>query len=279
MASTVFTYAPTTGTGAAQVSISAATMNDVHADRNATITLTGGGGTASVTLKQRYRPWFSGGNRVSFPASGGTSTFTAHTEYPISFSGVPSWIAFTSGSTDYSDGSQIPSGVANNGVFTITVGPNTGTARTNGITTMRHYVNGTVQNWNLNDRFYISQSAATASPTEEYGTIEFSNITQGNRITIVVSAMSQVTETDRITYLADGTDEDEIDWAYDIQALSGENITFALYVESCQSGPLTVHIDYNNYAEGTVSAMYAGDTLSLTTPYVPGAEVNFKVEE
>lgn len=278
MASTLFTYSPTTGSGNTNVSVGPNSNNTGTTDRVSTITFSGNGGSKSVTVTQYHKPFFTVFSSTNVPASGKTIYFSVTTEYDFFFGDIPSWITVKKGQTTYSNNERISKGAATGAMFALDVAENTGLTRSVSNTFKMGWYIGLTEQSDY-QYFSINQAAASAATTEEYATVEFYNITQGNQITVVVSATSQVTETDRITYLADGTDDESTAWAWDCKALPGENITFSLYVDSCQSGPLTVHIDYDNYAEGTVNVLYEGDTLSLTTPYVPGAEVVFKVEE
>ena len=55
MASTYFYYSPTTGTGNAQVTLSAASTNNTTTDKSASITITNGVSSATVNVIQYYK--------------------------------------------------------------------------------------------------------------------------------------------------------------------------------------------------------------------------------
>lgn len=140
MASTIFTYEPTSGTGTTIVSVSASEMNADQTDKTATISLTNGVNTASVNLVQKYRPWYSWTAGTTIPATGGSLYFVVHTEYDIVFRSVPDWITIMLGDTVYAEGDLISSAVANNQTFIISAEENTGETRSVSTTfNMGHY--------------------------------------------------------------------------------------------------------------------------------------------
>lgn len=124
----------------------------------------------------------------------------------------------------------------------------------------------------------VSQEAVAAVTVEEEAEVSF-DISLDNEVTVVVSAITQITGSDRLTYTNDGSEQESTVWTYDARMQPGGNIEFDLYVENYLRGPLTVHIDYNEGAEGNVGVLSEGDTLSFITTYVPGAKVVFTVEE
>ena len=96
MASTNFTYSPTTGVGNTNVSVCAVTTNQSQtgADNSATLTFSNGQNSKNVSIIQRYKPILNQGP-TSVPASGGTlygSGFDIKTEYDVVFANIPSWV-------------------------------------------------------------------------------------------------------------------------------------------------------------------------------------------
>lgn len=144
MASTHFYYNPTTGTGNAQVTISAATQNATTADKSATITLTNGVNSVTVNVLQKYKPYKMQGP-TGIPATGGTITLTARSEYDIVFRSVPTWLTIWSGGTQVQEGQRV-SLPTQTGVFTLSAGTNTGAERSAGYygMNMSHYIGDTL---------------------------------------------------------------------------------------------------------------------------------------
>lgn len=144
MASTHFYYNPTTGTGNAVVSVSADTQNATTADKSATITLTNGVNSVTVNVLQKYKPYkMQGPARI--PATGGTITLTARSEYDIVFRSVPTWLTIWSGGTQFQEAQRI-SLPTQTGVFTLSAGTNTGAERSAGYygMNMSHYIGDTL---------------------------------------------------------------------------------------------------------------------------------------
>lgn len=141
MASTHFWYAPTTGTGSTQVSVSADTTNSDGSDRLATIAITNGAVSKNVTVRQKYRPVMQQQGSTTFPATGGTIYFTVSTEYDIVFRSVPEWITIKSGNTEYAQGQRISSGAAN-GTFSLVAdaNPDTQQREVHNTFNMAHYI-------------------------------------------------------------------------------------------------------------------------------------------
>ena len=144
MASTHFYYNPTTGTGNAVVSVSADTQNATTADKSATITLTNGVNSVTVNVLQKYKPYkMQGPTRI--PATGGTITLTARSEYDIVFRSVPTWLTIWSGGTQVQEAQRL-SRPTQTGVFTLSAGTNTGAERSAGYygMNMSHYIGDTL---------------------------------------------------------------------------------------------------------------------------------------
>lgn len=144
MASTHFYYNPTTGTGNAVVSVSADTQNATTADKSATITLTNGVNSVTVNVLQKYKPYKMQGP-TGIPATGGTITLTARSEYDIVFRSVPTWLTIWSGGTQVQEAQRI-SLPTQTGVFTLSAGTNTGAERSAGYygMNMSHYIGDTL---------------------------------------------------------------------------------------------------------------------------------------
>lgn len=144
MASTNFTYSPTTGNGNTNVSVCAVTQNTSGADYSATLTFSNGQNSKNVSIVQRYKPFINVGP-TSIPASGGSQNITAHTEYDVVFRSVPTWItAITINNVTYQPGERIPAGDADGQKVYFHAEPNTGsTSRNTGYSnmTMGWYMN------------------------------------------------------------------------------------------------------------------------------------------
>lgn len=124
MASTLFTYSPTTGSGNTNVSVTPIGNNTGTLDRVSVITFSGGGGTKSVTLTQHYRPYFNlSGYR--FPSSGGTETLTVYSKNDYFFHGKPSWITLKRNGQTVQEDTRITAGEGV--VYTITADENDST--------------------------------------------------------------------------------------------------------------------------------------------------------
>ena len=131
MASTNFTYSPTTGNGNTYVDVQAQETNLDTVDKVATIAITNGVSSVNVSLRQKFRPYLTQGP-TSIPASGGSIQVYVYSEYDIVFRSVPLWITITSGNTTYAEGQRISASNFTNlpAVFTLTADPNTGDTRT-----------------------------------------------------------------------------------------------------------------------------------------------------
>lgn len=188
MASTNFNYSPTTGTGNAQISVSAITINNGDDDKRATITVSNGVNQASVTLIQRYCPYFrmNGSDMPVIPSTGGSVTFVVHTEYDIVFRSVPDWITVYSGSTEMQEGQRIPASSASGVTFTITADPNTGEERyTSATFNMGHYIGNTLQQ--RVQYFNITQEADTSISVVPNEVVFDYNQTSGGTFQVVTA--------------------------------------------------------------------------------------------
>ena len=145
MASTYFYYSPTTGTGNAQVTLSAASTNNTTTDKSASITITNGVSSATVNVIQYYKPYVMQGP-TSIPATGGTITLTAQSHYDIVFRSVPLWLTVWSGNTQIQEGARVSLTPNTYGIFTLSAGTNDGAQRTSQYAgmNMSHYIGDTL---------------------------------------------------------------------------------------------------------------------------------------
>lgn len=157
MASIYFTYAPTAGTGSAQISVSADTQNATTADTISHIGFSAGTNYAGVTLRQKYQPKMNQFGSSTFPDTGGTIYFTVNTEYDIVFRSVPDWITITKNGVTYTEGQRISSGSAS-GTYALVAAPNSGEQRTVNYMNMGHYIGNTLQN--QYSYFYFTQKTS-----------------------------------------------------------------------------------------------------------------------
>ena len=158
MASTNFTYQPTTGRGNGTITVTAKSNNADGADRITTLTISNGAVSKNVTIKQKYRPYFTLNGSSVIPATGGSVSYVVHTEYDIVFTNVPDWITISQNGTAISPGQRLTPGEADNKTFTFTAAANTGEARSGNSMTMRHYISGSLSNYV--SYFSFSQEAA-----------------------------------------------------------------------------------------------------------------------
>lgn len=158
MASTNFTYQPTTGRGNGTIKVTAKSNNENGADRITTLTITNGAVSKNVTIKQKYRPYFILNGSSVIPATGGSVSYVVHTEYDIVFTNVPDWITISQNGTSISPGQRLTPGEADNKTFTFTAAANTGDARSGNSMTMRHYISDSLSNYV--SYFSFSQEAA-----------------------------------------------------------------------------------------------------------------------
>ena len=148
MASTLFNINPTTGRGNTTVNVSVNEVNSGTQDKVATVTVSNGANSDTVTLRQKYCPYFVQFASTTFPASGGNIYFTIHSEYDVVFRSVPNWITISDGhGTTFTEGQRISSGTVDGQTFTLTADANTGAARTvTGTFNMGHYIGQYLQN-------------------------------------------------------------------------------------------------------------------------------------
>ena len=148
MASTLFSINPTTGRGNTTVNVSVNEVNSGTQDKVATVTVSNGANSDTVTLRQKYCPYFVQFASTTFPATGGNIYFTIHSEYDVVFRSVPNWITISDGhGTTFAEGQRISSGTVDGKTFTLTADANTGDARRiTGTFNMGHYIGQYLQN-------------------------------------------------------------------------------------------------------------------------------------
>ena len=191
MASTNFTYTPTTGPlNNTQVTASTRTNNTSTATKSALITLSNGEKTTQLRVRQLYRPYFTMTSNADFPATGGTATFVVHTEYDVVFFNIPSWIVLKRGSSVITSGTKVTKANADGATFTLTASENTGNTRSDNSMSMGHYINNVIQAYD--QKFSLSQEASNA-----YTPLTF-DITSGGSINFLrkrtnESSMADVT--------------------------------------------------------------------------------------
>lgn len=170
MASTFFTYQPTTGQGDATVTVRALYENTGHTDHHATLNVTNGAVNRQVHLRQKYRPYLTQIG-TTFPATGGSIYITVSTEYDIVFRNVPDWITIQKNGVIYTEYTRIASGSAN-GTFELVAAPNTGAARTVQSMHMAHYIGSAPKS-------YISFIEFTQEPSDRLLPLTFEILTGG----------------------------------------------------------------------------------------------------
>lgn len=157
MPSSYFTLSPWSGSGNATASVTATTVNTGTTDNIATITISNGAKTRTVSAKQLYKPYFvQGSNQV--PASGGTLTFVVHTEYDIAFIYSADWYSIKQNGNTIPTRTVIAPSNASGATFTIQVNENTATNARSASFPMVHYIRG---NMVVSGYLTINQEAAS----------------------------------------------------------------------------------------------------------------------
>lgn len=203
MANQYFTITPpTSGTGQGVAEVSATTTNySTEVRRGSLDFTTNWGRVAHVSVVQKYRPYITQGP-TTIPASGGSITFTAMTEYDVVFRSVPEWVTITSDGVTYAEGQRIPAATANGRVFTITAGENTGDERVVANTmNMGHYANNLLQRYVS----YISFTQEGVAPTRDiYLTPIYIEVASGDTAA-TVNIVATNTSLDHYTTSSAGT--------------------------------------------------------------------------
>ena len=199
MASTKFTYSPASGNGNTNVSVTTSTTNTGTTDNNATLTFTDGNTSKSVSVKQLYRP-YAVYPSDTIPASGGSLSFTPHTEYPVVFQNKPSWITIKRGDAEVSAGDVIPASTASGATFSFVAGINTGSTRQDVQNfVMAHLINDTVQSY-VKHIPIIQNGGATPTEMDVAVTVHFDGTVPRAGFTIQVTITSYSDYTDDYTF-------------------------------------------------------------------------------
>lgn len=146
MASTNFTYSPTTGSQTTTITVYPTDWNLTTANKIATATFTNGPESANVVFKQKYEPYRVSVGPTTIPDTGGSIYYTIHTEYDIVFRSVPVWLTITQGNNTFVEGQRIPAISADGKTFAFSAGVNTGqTEEVHSTFNMGHYIGDTLQ--------------------------------------------------------------------------------------------------------------------------------------
>lgn len=164
MASTNFTYTPTTGSQTTTISVYPVEFNNTEHNKIATATFTNGTASADVIFKQKYVPYIRSVGGTTIAQTGGTIYYSVGTEYDIVFRSVPDWITISQGNNTFVEGQRIPAISADGKTFAFTAGENTGETRTVGATfNMGHYIGNTLQQ--RVEYIYVKQDGVILTPS------------------------------------------------------------------------------------------------------------------
>lgn len=255
MASAHFSITPTTGIGNTSCQLLVDSTNTGTADRVATVTVTNGVNSDTVTVRQRFRPRMNQFASTTFPATGGTIYFTVSTEYDIVFRSVPDWITITKNGSTFTEGQRISSGAAN-GTFELTAAANSGEARSVSATmNMGHYIGNTLQQ-------YVSYFSFTQKASEKILPLTFQILTGGTLVFKHISASTNDVGNLTIQYKNNGgswititasTGGTSISVAAgDVVQLRGNNATYS-----------TQALSYTTFSGSTASFSINGNIMSL----------------
>lgn len=284
MASNNFTYSPASGNGTTNVSVSVQGSNSTHSDKNATLTFSNGTGSKSVTLKQKYIPYLNQQLAI-IPASGGSITLTAYTEYDIAFIDKPDWITITRGGTAVPENQRIAATTASGATFTITASENTGATRSVSTTfKMSHYIGDTLQTSNYQYIDVTQASGATPTPTSDDINIivGFDNYNPRNNWTIMVSITSYNSTFNSRTFTLNAlkpSDEDYITVA--LNQTGDTNLDVEVIVNT--NGSVPAGFTTNNFCsyDGDTEPDYSvtlGDTSIFHFIYNPGEDMTISIQ-
>lgn len=167
MASNYFTIYPTSGTGSANLDISASQLNNTTNDRVAVVSITNGSVTKTVTATQFGKPSITGLSfPISAPAGGSAYTFTVHTHYNVQFRNKPDWVKIDDGQGNYIEsGDTIDKSVANGKTYNLRIDPNDDNNDRSTSFGMYHYMYGNL----MTD--YVSMGISQPQGAEDYITI------------------------------------------------------------------------------------------------------------
>lgn len=274
MASTLFTYSPSTGNGNTNVNVTPSGANTTYADYVSTLTFDNGTDTKSVTLRQKYRPAVLQ-NSLTIPATGGSITITAATEYDIVFRSVPEWIAITLNGTAIAAGERISSGTASGAVFTLSAPANTGSSRSVGSTfNMGHYIDNDLQQ-NVS-YISVSQPGGAPAPANDINvTVKYAGTapTGSWQFTVTLISYNGATATTAFTLNRLNT-EDDADIPITLNPTGITNITAEVTVHKSSSLPIGTALADMTYEYGedteTDPALNMDDPSYFYTTYQAG---------
>ena len=265
MASTNFTYSPTTGSQTTTISVNTTDGNIGLTNKIATVTFTNGIESANVTLKQKYRPYITSVGATTIPQTGGTIYYAVHTEYDIVFRSVPDWLTITQNGTTYLEGQRISQAAADAKTFGFTAGVNTGQSRSVQNTfNMGHYIGDTLQQnvayiyvnqegavltpkITLSPLFFDVSSAATSCTvhmTVENCTFDYYTTSSAGYFTVVAAAAPDANNDIQLTFPANNTFSSRFGklsfYMYDT---SGNGYTATIDVTQAAAGGIVTSVD------------------------------------
>lgn len=278
MASQIFTYSPTTGTGNASVTVTASSINQGTSDRSATITITGGTDSVDVGVKQLHKPYVLQ-TATAIPSTGGSITITANSEYDVVFSGIPAWLSVASAFTPVQEGQRITLPANHQGVFTLSAATNNDTARSATTLEMLHYVGNTLMT-GYGEAIEVTQDRAPGPITTGIPchVALVGTIPNGNTV-VAVRIYGYGGTYDDINYTLSTIVSQDTDTFYiGLDPNYDTNIHVEVSVTR-NTGNFKVNLEYT-YGEDTLSdtAITLGDTSDFYTTYQPGETMDIEVE-
>lgn len=282
MASTKFTYSPTSGSGNTNVSVTPSTTNTGTTDNNATLTFTDGNTSKSVSVKQLYRP-YAVYPSSTIPASGGSLSFTPHTEYPVVFQNKPSWITIKRGNTVVNADTEIAASTASGATFSFIAEANTGSDRQGSNFQMAHKLGGVVQSSVV--AIPISQSGGTSTEFDMDTTVHFNGSTPRSPFSVSVTITSYSGYSDSYTFNINAiyTEEEEnIHLKLNPTTPMNTNLTVEAIVTQSNGTPISGTVANITYTYGndvdTDPAVVLGDTSTFYTVYDGTTTLDIGVE-
>lgn len=274
MASTNFTYTPTTGSQTTSISVYPTEFNNTRQNKVATATFTNGTASTDVVFKQKYVPYRVSVGATTIPQTGGTIYYSIHTEYDIVFRSVPEWLTITQGNNTFVEGQRIPAISADGKTFGFSAGVNTGqTEEVHSTFNMGHYIGNTLQQrveyfdvvWagavltpkiSLSPLFFDVSSAATSCTvhmTVENCTFDYYTTSSAGYFTIVAAAAPDANNDIQLTFPANNTFSSRFGklsfYMYDT---SGNGYTATIDVTQAAAGGIVTDVnavlfEYNEY--------------------------------
>lgn len=274
MASSYFTINPVSGISDGILSVSASTINTGQTDLTATITISDGQTSQTVSATQLYKPYFTKSTN-SVPASGGTINLVAHTEYAIAFRGIPSFATVKLNGNIIAEGQQINASTASGATFNIEVSENTGASRSV-FNTFRfvHYLNG---NEVISGYINFTQDAGTVPTYTVDYEFTFHDFQDTNEASLQVTVVSRITSSETVVYLSSGGGEEIEEGTISCQALSGEGIEIIIENVISTASQLDVTLSYGSTSDSLL--LGPGDTISITPSFVSGTRIYINVWE